>query len=145
MSDTTKNLLAQVGSNGMTALTVLGVLGFLSPEQSTALIAAIHEFNDGLVQTFGALGKMWIILGPLVAGIFVKLGISNPTVQNILATLTKAATSGTPTEQKAVQAQIATTTANLPLVEGVVSKELAKDPSTPGNVVAAPEILKPAA
>lgn len=144
MSDTTKNLLAQIGSNGMTALTVLGVLGFLSPEQSTALIAAIHQFNDGLVQTFGALGKMWIILGPLVAALFVKLGISTPTVQNILATLTKAATTGTPDEQKAIQAQIATSTANLPLVTGVVAPVLAADPSTPGNVVANPEVLKPA-
>lgn len=136
-----KGALTSVSSHVVTAATTIAALGLVDQSDAQAFIAAVHEFNDGIVQSVGALGKMWIVIGPLAAWLVARLGISNPTVQNILASLTKAATSGSPEQQKAVQAQIASATAELPLVTGVVAPALAADPSTPGNVVATPLAL----
>lgn len=140
-TEKTKSLAAQVGAHGVTALTVLAALGWISPEDANGIIAAVHQLNDGIVQTVGALGKLWIIIGPIAAVLLTRLGVKNETVQNVLANLTKLATSGSVEQQKAVQATIATTTAKLPLVNGIVAPELAADPSTPGNVVATPAAL----
>lgn len=138
---TVKGALTSVSSHVITAATTLAALGFVNPDDVTALVAAIHQFNDGIAQTVGALGKMWIVVGPLAAWLVARLGITNPTVQNLLATLTKMATTGTAAEQVAKQAEIASATAELPKVTAVVAPELAALPTTPNNVVATPAAL----
>lgn len=136
-----KSSLSSIGAHAITAATTLAALGFVNPDDVTALVAAIHQFNDGIAQTVGALGKMWIVIGPLAAWFVARLGITNPTVQNLLATLTKMATTGTNAEQTQKQADIAAATAELPKVTGVVAPELSALPSTPANVVATPAAL----
>jgi hypothetical protein len=138
---TVKGVLTGVSSHVITAATTIAALGLVNPEDVKTFIEAIHQFNDGLAQTVGALGKMWIVIGPLAAWFVARLGITNPTVQNLLATLTKMATSGTNAEQTQKQADIASATAELPKVTGVVAPELAAVPSTPGNVVSTPAAL----
>ena len=139
---TVKGALTSVSSHIITAATTIAALGLVNPDDVKTFIEAIHQFNDGIAQTFGALGKMWIVVGPLAAWFVARLGITNPTVQNLLATLTKMATSGSNAEQTEKQAEIAAATASLPKVDGVLAPELAAIPSTPGNVVATPAALK---
>ncbi len=138
---TVKGSLTSIGAHAITAATTLAALGFVNPDDVTALVAAIHQFNDGIAQTVGALGKMWIVLGPLAAWLVARLGITSPTMQNLLATLTKMATSGSNAEQLEKQGEMANATARLPKVDAIVAPELAALASTPGNVVSTPAAL----
>ena len=141
-----KKLLATVGSNGMTVLTVIGFLGWINPDDSAKLLASIHKFNDAMVQAVGALGQMWLIIAPMLGAIALKLGISSPTLQGILAKLTELATTGTQAQKIEVQKQAASVVAEMPLVTGVVTAPvIANDQSTPNNVVSDPKLLPKAA
>ena len=136
-----KNIISNGGAHAMTALTVIAGLGWIKPEDATALIAAVHQFNDAIVSAVGALGKMWIIIGPLAIAGFARLGVTNPTVQGLLSKLTTLATQGTDKEQTQKQAQIAASVAELPKVDAIVAPDLAKEPITPPNVVASAKEL----
>lgn len=103
MDNPKKVSLRYLGTSAATAFTIMGALSIITPDQAHQLIDALHQLNDSIVSGYGALLKMWIILGP-VGGIWLaKIGVSSSTVQGMIANLLKTAQG--PSSPTAVEAQ----------------------------------------
>ena len=63
-------------------------LGVLSPDQSSALIADMHQITDGLQQAIGGVSKAVVVIGPVIGIYLAKVGYSSGNLPNILKTLT---------------------------------------------------------
>lgn len=132
------------GSNAATLFTVMGVFSLLTPDQIVSLKAQIDVLQQSILTAYGALTKMWVILGPVAAIWLAKVGWNSSTVQAMTAKLLGIARSADP---KATEAQVAIVTAASDKVivgetGGVVAKpEIAMNPATPANVVATPADL----
>lgn len=131
------------GASAGTLFTIFGTLQFVSPEQAQDLITQVHVLNDSVLTMYGALTKMMVILGPMgvmVAGYF---GVKSSSVKELAGKLLRIAANKAAPEQ-ALEAKVAIVNAAAsPDIgsQGVVNKELASNPQTAGNVVAAPELV----
>lgn len=101
MADTeTKNQinigLRYLGTAGGTLFTVMGALALITPDQAQQLATALHELNQSILTGYGALVKMWVILGPVGIGIFTTLGIKSGGFKALGAKLLKMATADVP-------------------------------------------------
>lgn len=129
---------------GGTALTIMAVLQLLSPEQVTEIKAQAEILNQSIITGYGALTKMWIIAGPVAVGFAVKMGWNSSSVQALAGKLLGIAKNDQ--DPKATEAKVALVNAAAsPDIgsQGVVNKELAANPLTAGNVVAAPTMMPP--
>lgn len=70
-----------------TAITVLGALAVLPPDQVQPAIQAMHEAVDAATQFVGALAKLWPILGPVIIAFAAKSGFNAAGVKEQLASL----------------------------------------------------------
>jgi hypothetical protein len=68
---------------------VLVIMGFLSPDQSAALLADLHQITDGLQQAFGGFSKASALLGPIIVIWVAKMGYSASSLSSILKTVEK--------------------------------------------------------
>lgn len=158
-SNETKVGLRYLGTSAATAFTIMGALSIVTPDQAQQLVAALHQLNDSIVSGYGALLKMWVILGP-VAGVWLaKVGINSSTVQGMIASLLKKAQgpvsadsvaaqkaivhatstiaqdNSIPSSQDATNALVAATIA-LPQVQAIVTDKKTADASPSPSVVA---------
>lgn len=122
---------------GATALTVLSALQLLSPEHLADLKTQADIFNHSIYSAYGALTHMWLIVGPVMVGIAVKMGWNSSSVKALgdkLFGIAANAKDPASTEAKVV----IVTAAASPAIgsQGVVNPEMAANPATPGNVVA---------
>jgi hypothetical protein len=124
-----------LGSNAATAFAVLGLMGFLSPEQIQALNAAMNDFTTGIGMVVSSASKMWIILGPLLAFWLAKVGIQSSSVQGLVNRLLQMAREEATPASDAAKVAIVNAAAALPEVEKVVAPELAIIPTTAPEVV----------
>lgn len=153
--------LRYVGTSAATLFTMMGALAILSPDQVAQLGAAIHQLNDSILSAYGALTKMWVILGP-IAGIYLtKVGIQSSSIKSLAGKLLNIAAG--PASPSAVEAQKAIVTATsmiaqdktipaaddakqaliaatiaLPEVQTIVTDKATADASPSPSVVAAP-------
>ncbi len=135
--------LRLAGGYTISALTAIAVLGFIPQESATALIQAIRDFNDGIQQAVGALGKMWIIAGPLLLGILAKFGIQGNSLPAIIDKLLNVARQPAETpeaaqvQQAIIQATAAVATAPVPLAHNakvVLLDAVAAQPEVVGTI-----------
>lgn len=134
------------GTTAGTLFTVMGVMSLLSPDQITQLGVAVHDLNASILTAYGALTKMWVILGPVGVVILGRAGFKSSSVQAMAAKLFKIATNDNDPAQKEAKVALVNAAASPDIgSQGVVNKDLAADPATSGNVVAAPELLPPKA
>jgi hypothetical protein len=137
--------LRYTGTSAFTLFTILGVLSLITPEQLAELKTQIDVLGQSILTGYGALTKMWIILGPVGAGLMLKLGIQSSTVQALAQKLLGIAKNDQ--DPKATDAKVAiVSVAADPTVVGprggvVASAEIAANPATPANVVASPAQL----
>lgn len=101
MADTeTKNQvnigLRYLGTVGSTLFGVMGALALITPEQAQQLAAALHELSNSILTGYGALLKMWVILGPAGAIALTTLGIKSGGFKALGAKLLKMATNDVP-------------------------------------------------
>jgi hypothetical protein len=75
--------LRYAGASAGTLFTVLGALQFVTPEQVAELTTQIHILNDSLFTAYGALLKMWVILGPVMVGVLGYFGVKSSSVKAI--------------------------------------------------------------
>jgi len=127
----TKISLRYAGTSVATVFTMMGVLSLITPDQSQQLIAALHQLNDSIVSGYGALLKMWVILGPVAAVWLAKVGVNSGTVQGLIANLLQKAQG--PASPDAVEAQKAIVTA---------TSTIAQDKSLPASQEAANTLVK---
>lgn len=131
------------GASAGTMIGVFGAMQFVTPEQAQELVVQVHVLNESVLTMYGALSKMMVILGPMgvvVAGYF---GIKSSSVKELAGKLLRIAANKASPEQ-ALEAKVAIVNAAAsPQIgsQGVVNKELASNPQTAGNVVAAPELV----
>lgn len=85
------SVLRHVGTGTASAATVLVTFGFLSPDQSAAVIADMKQIVDGLQQAFGGFSKIALIIGPLFATLMATLAAKSSTAASLIATLLKLA------------------------------------------------------
>lgn len=127
------------GSNAATLFTVMGVFSLLSPDQIVSLKAQIDVLQQSILTAYGALTKMWVILGPVAAIWLAKVGWSSSTVQAMGAKLLGIAKNAADPKSTEAQVTIVTVASDKTISGeggGVVAKpELAANPATPANVV----------
>lgn len=95
--------LRYAGTSAGTLFTIFGAMQFVTPEQVTQLAAAMHDFNDSVVSMYGALTKMWIILGPVAIFWLGKVGWNSSSAKALGDKLRAFATG--PASPAAVEAQ----------------------------------------
>jgi hypothetical protein len=81
--------LRSVGVAAGTTASVFVLLGALSPDQSTAALAAVHQILDGAENIAGGFSKLIYVIGPVVVLWCAKWGINAQSLQSILKTLTE--------------------------------------------------------
>lgn len=79
--------LRYAGTSAATMFTIFGVLQFVTPDQVAQLTQAVHEFNQSILSAYGALTKMWVILGPAALLILGRIGVKSSSVQALGAKL----------------------------------------------------------
>lgn len=138
LSNKLNSALRYGGTASATIFTVMAVFSLLSPEQVADLKAQVEILNSSIATGYGALLKMWIILGPVAIGVAAKLGWNSSSVKAMAGKLLTIATNKSDpagaTEAKVVLVNAAASKAIGS--QGVVNPELAANPATPGNVVA---------
>lgn len=138
--------LRYAGTSLGTLFTLLGAVQFISPEQVAQLASASHDLSASIITGYGALLKMWVILGPLAVGGLTALGIKSGAAKAMGAKLLDMATAvknsaDTPAEARlaianaadAKQVLIAATIA-LPEVKTIVT-DSATAAAAPSNSV----------
>ncbi len=137
MADTNLKVgLRYAGNAAATLFTVLGALSVIPQDKVADLVSALHQFNDSIVTAYGALLKMWVILGPVAIVLLAKMGISSSTVAAMLERIKIIAAADTP-EAKAAKVALVSAAADPKLgTVAVINPALAPVPSTPANVVA---------
>lgn len=88
--------LRYAGTSAATMFTIFGVLQFVTPDQVAQLTQAVHEFNQSILSAYGALTKMWVILGPAALVVLGRIGVKSSSVQAIGAKLLRMAASEPP-------------------------------------------------
>lgn len=122
--------LRYAGTSAATLFTIFGALQFVTPEQVAQLTAAVHEFNQSIVSAYGALTKMWVIIGPVALVWLGKVGFQSSSVKAMAAKLlTIAANNNDP---KATEAQTA-------IVEA--TRSIARDPQIQASTEAKVALL----
>lgn len=97
--------LRYAGTSAGTLFTVFGVLQFITPEQVAQLTQAVHDFNQSALSMYGALTKMWLILGPIAVIWLGKVGVQSSSIKGIMAKLFSIAANSA--DPKAAEAQTA--------------------------------------
>lgn len=120
------------GTTGATALTVLGALSFLDAQQIAEIKAQVDIFNQSVVTAYGALTKMWLILGPIAILVAGKIGWNSSSVQSLAAKLLGIAKN----DDKAKEVLVTAAASPDIGTQAIVNPALAASPATPGNVVA---------
>jgi len=134
--------LRYVGSNLVTLVTVLGTLSIVPKDQVQILIDNLHTLNDSLVTAYGALTKIWVIVGPIALIWLAKIGVSSSSVQGLVKSLMTQATSNT---ASAIEAKVAIVNAAAnPAIgtKAIVNPELGEMAATADNVVAVVDAIK---
>lgn len=103
MNDQLNVALRYIGTSLGTLFTIFGVIQFVTPDQVAQLTVAVHDFNQSVLSAYGALTKMWIILGPVGVIVLARLGIKSSSVQAIGQKLLSIATG--PASPTAAEAQ----------------------------------------
>lgn len=119
------------GTAGATLLTVLGALSFLTPEQIAEVKTQVDVLNQSIVTAYGALTKMWIILGPVGVAVAAKLGWNSSGVQALAGKLLDIAK----TDDKAKEVLVTAAASPDIGTQAIINPSLAPSPATPGNVV----------
>lgn len=119
------------GTAGGTLLTVLGALSFLDAQQIADVKAQVDILNQSLLTAYGALTKMWIILGPVAIGVAAKLGWNSSGVQALAGKLLDIAKN----DDKAKEVLVTAAAAPEIGTTAIINPALAASPATPGNVV----------
>lgn len=142
-----QNKLSALKRYGVTAaggaLTIAGVLQLLTPEQIVELKAQADILNQSIMTGYGALTKMWIIIGPVMIGMAARLGWQSSSIKALAGKLLGIATNDADAKGATVAKVALVNAAASPDIgsQGVVNQQLAANPATAGNVVAAPEFI----
>ena len=81
--------LRHVGTASASVASVFVVLGFLSPEQSAAVIADMQQIVAGLQQAFGGFSKLALVLGPVMATVMATYAAKSGSAASMLGNLIK--------------------------------------------------------
>lgn len=144
-----KALLRYAGTSGGTLLTVLGIFSFLSPEQIVDVKQQVVIFNDSILSAYGALTKMWVVLGPVAIGFLAKAGWNSSSIKAMTSKLLGIAiNTANVASAQAARIELVKAAASPAIgTVAVINPSLAPNPATPANVVtnaaAVPEAVKP--
>lgn len=97
--------LRYAGTSAATLFAIFGAMQFVTPEQVAQLTAAVHEFNQSILSAYGALTKMWVILGPVLIFWLGKAGVQSSSIKSLAGKLLSIA--GNSLDPKASEAQAA--------------------------------------
>lgn len=128
------SLKRYAGTSGATLLTVLGALSFLDAQQIAEVKAQVDILNQSIVTAYGALTKMWIILGPVGIAVAAKLGWNSSGVKELAGKLLNIASG--PASPQAAEAQKA-------LVQATTA--IAQDSNIPASLEAKAALIDGAA
>lgn len=131
--------LRYAGTVGSTALMFAGMMALLSPDQIATVKAQIDVLNQSIITGYGALTKMWVILGPVAFSILGYFGVKSSSVKAIASKLLRIAANVADPSSTEAKVAIVNAAANKDVAGAgavvVVSPALAANPATANNVV----------
>lgn len=142
-SNQVNTALRYLGSAGATAFTIMGALAIIPADSSKELITQLHILGDSLGTAYGALTKMWVILGPVAFIWLTKMGVNSSSVKGLLGKLTTIAQSSNPVTASQAQAGIVNANAQVlktapganTEVKAAILDAAASLPETQGTIV----------
>lgn len=131
--------LRYAGSSLGTVFAMMGAFALISPDQAAQLSVAFHQLSDSIITGYGALLKMWVILGPVAVFWLGKVGVQSSSVQAIKNKLLSIASG--PASPSAVEAQKAAiqVTAAVAMDKSIPASEDAKN-TLVAATIALPEV-----
>lgn len=132
--------LRYLGSNATGGLAVFVALGTLSPDQQVTILKSANQMYEASYAFVGAAANIWYIVFPIVGVWLAKLGWNASSVGTMMDNIFAMAKAGNIDAKVAIVKAAASPDIG---TQGLVNPTLAALPSTPGNVVAAPELLPP--
>ena len=131
------------GSSATMAFTIFAILANMSPENQAAFMAALHQFNDSILSAYGALTKMWVIVGPALLIWMAKMGIDSGKIKAIVDRVLGVAlgnTAGAPEAQKKLL-EATTTILNTPNAPAASTTEVKA--AVLATAISMPEVATP--
>lgn len=130
--------LRYLGSNATGGLAVFVALGTLTPDQQAQILSSAHTIYQSTHDLIGAFANIWYIVFPIAAVYLGKMGVNSSGFGSMMDKIFNAAKAGD------VEAKVAIVNAAAsPAIgsQGVVNPEMAANPATAPNVVAAPALV----
>lgn len=93
-----------VAAHAAGGLSLLVVMGALPADKAQALLANFQRIYTDLQDIFGQLAAVWVLVGPGILAVLVKLGFDTTKVSSLADNLVKIATSNTPQAHEAQEA-----------------------------------------
>jgi len=125
--------LRYIGSNISGGLMIFVVLGAMTPEQSSAVIANMHKMYAASQDFIGAFANIWYIIFPMVSAWLLKMGVNSSGFSVMMDKIFAAAKAG----NKDAQLQIVNAAAAPEIgTKAIINPVLAAEPSTPPTVAA---------
>lgn len=128
-------------ASGMVSMLI--VLGVISPDGAQKMVLASQHIYADLHDILGQLAVIYVVVGPSLLAILVKLGFNTTNVDAMIKNLLSIAQSNTPAAQDAKVAIVAAAANPAVGTIMVVNPDVASDPRTPGNVVSAAGVPNP--
>lgn len=131
--------LRYAGTSAATGATILAAFALITPDQAKDLVAQIHVFNDSVFTAYGALLKMWVILGPAAALALGYFGIKSGSVKGLISNLLTMAQAKASPGAAAAQAAIVNATGTIAQDKTLPASETAKQ-TLIAATIALPEV-----
>lgn len=136
LSNKLNSALRYGGTTAGTAFTFMAVMSLISPEQLADLKANIDVLSQSVITGYGALVKMWIILGPVAIGVLGKMGWNSSGVRAMAGKLLNIAiNTSDPKAQEAKEVLVTAAASREIGTQAIINPTLAPSPATPTNVV----------
>jgi hypothetical protein len=137
-SNKVNTALRYIGSNATGALAVFVALGTLTPEQQTQILSSAHTIYQSTHDLVGAFANIWYIVFPIAAVYLGKMGVNSSGFGAMMDKIFTAAKAGDESAKVAIVNAAASPAIGS---QGVVNAEMAANPATAPNVVAAPALV----
>lgn len=148
-SNQVNTALRYAGSSLATAFTVMGALAIIPDESAKELIHQLHVLGDSLSTAYGALTKMWVILGPIALVWLGRMGVQSSSVKGLIGRLTTIAQGSNPATASQAQAGLVTASTQVLQTSPAATTEVkvaildaaANLPETQGKIVVSDPVL----
>lgn len=120
--------LRHVYTSAATILTLATVVAIVPQESVAPILAALHQIGDGVQQVVGGFSKLSVLVGPIIAGLMIKIAGGSAGIKSQAASLMRMMNSAKPEQAAEAKSAVLTAAVNAP------------DIQIQGKILAPPEV-----